>query len=63
MAIERGEQSAGRAAAARGQKQGSLLGSLKDALRAAGREFVVRERNWARSVARYRPVFERLAGR
>jgi len=38
MAIERGEQSAGRAAAARGQKQGSLLGSLKDALRAAGRE-------------------------
>lgn len=37
MAIERGEQSAGRAAA-RGQKQGSLLGSLKDALRAAGRE-------------------------
>ena len=37
MAIERGEQSAGRGAA-RGQKQGSLLGSLKDALRAAGRE-------------------------
>ena len=37
MAIERGEQSGGRAAA-RGQKQGSLLGSLKDALRAAGRE-------------------------
>ena len=27
-------------------------------LRAAGREFVERERNWAASVARYRPVFE-----
>jgi PEP-CTERM/exosortase A-associated glycosyltransferase len=32
------------------------------ALRAAGREFVERERNWPVSVARYRPVFERLAG-
>jgi phosphatidyl-myo-inositol dimannoside synthase len=31
-------------------------------LRAAGREFVERERNWATSVARYRPVFGRLAG-
>jgi PEP-CTERM/exosortase A-associated glycosyltransferase len=31
-------------------------------LRRAGREFVERERNWATSVARYRPVFERLAG-
>jgi phosphatidylinositol alpha-1,6-mannosyltransferase len=31
-------------------------------LRAAGREFVERQRNWAASVARYRPVFERLAG-
>jgi PEP-CTERM/exosortase A-associated glycosyltransferase len=30
-------------------------------LRKAGREFVERERNWAGSVARYRPVFERLA--
>ncbi|HMN38521.1 MAG TPA: FHA domain-containing protein [Hyphomicrobium sp.] len=38
MAIERGEQSAGRAPA-RSSKPGSgLLGSLKDALRAAGRE-------------------------
>ena len=31
------------------------------ALRRAGREFVKRERDWAASVARYRPVFERLA--
>jgi PEP-CTERM/exosortase A-associated glycosyltransferase len=31
------------------------------ALRAAGRSFVERERNWAASVARYRPVYERLA--
>jgi PEP-CTERM/exosortase A-associated glycosyltransferase len=31
-------------------------------LRRAGREFVERERNWATSVARYWPVFERLAG-
>ena len=31
------------------------------ALRAAGRAFVERERNWTRSVARYRPVFEALA--
>ncbi len=30
-------------------------------LRAAGRAFVERERNWARSVARYRPVYEALA--
>jgi PEP-CTERM/exosortase A-associated glycosyltransferase len=30
-------------------------------LRRAGREFVERERNWTTSVARYRPVFERLA--
>ena len=30
-------------------------------LRAAGREFVERERCWAASVARYRPVFARLA--
>jgi PEP-CTERM/exosortase A-associated glycosyltransferase len=30
-------------------------------LRRAGREFVERERNWAASVARYRPAFERLA--
>ncbi|MCU0924236.1 MAG: glycosyltransferase, exosortase A system-associated [Burkholderiaceae bacterium] len=30
-------------------------------LRRAGREFVVRERNWAMSVAHYGPVFERLA--
>ncbi|MBL8352958.1 MAG: glycosyltransferase, exosortase A system-associated [Burkholderiaceae bacterium] len=32
------------------------------ALRRAGREFVERERNWAASVARYAPVFERLVG-
>ena len=31
------------------------------ALRRAGREFVVRERHWAASVARYAPVFEQLA--
>jgi len=31
------------------------------ALRRAGREFVEKERHWAASVARYRPVFERLA--
>jgi PEP-CTERM/exosortase A-associated glycosyltransferase len=31
------------------------------ALKRAGREFVERERNWATSVARYRPVYERLA--
>ncbi|MCU0923544.1 MAG: glycosyltransferase, exosortase A system-associated [Burkholderiaceae bacterium] len=31
-------------------------------LRAAGREFVERERNWAASAARYRPVYERLVG-
>ncbi len=30
------------------------------ALRTAGRTFVERERNWAASVARYRPVFEGL---
>lgn len=30
------------------------------ALRAAGRAFVEQERNWAASVARYRPVFERI---
>lgn len=30
-------------------------------MRAAGREFVVRERNWGTSVARYRPVFDRFA--
>ncbi len=33
------------------------------ALRAPGREFVERERHWAASVARYRPVFGRLAAR
>jgi PEP-CTERM/exosortase A-associated glycosyltransferase len=32
-------------------------------LRAAGRNFVERERNWAASVARYRPVYERLTAR
>ena len=32
-------------------------------LRAQGRRFVEEERNWARSVARYVPVFERLAAR
>jgi PEP-CTERM/exosortase A-associated glycosyltransferase len=31
-------------------------------MRAQGRRFVEEERNWARSVARYAPVFERLAG-
>jgi PEP-CTERM/exosortase A-associated glycosyltransferase len=31
-------------------------------LRAAGRRFVEEERNWPRSVARYAPVFDRLAG-
>jgi len=32
-------------------------------LRAAGRAFVERERQWAASAQRYRPVFERLAAR
>jgi glycosyltransferase involved in cell wall biosynthesis len=32
------------------------------ALRAAGREFVERERNWAASVARYWPAYAALAG-
>ena len=32
------------------------------ALRAAGRRFVEAERNWAASVVRYQPVYERLAG-
>jgi glycosyltransferase involved in cell wall biosynthesis len=31
-------------------------------LRAQGRRFVEEERNWPRSVARYAPVFARLAG-
>lgn len=30
-------------------------------LRAAGRKFVETERNWAASVARYRPIYQRLA--
>lgn len=38
MAIERGNESAGHAAARAAGKGGSLLGSLKDALRAAGRD-------------------------
>ena len=33
------------------------------ALRGAGRRFVERERHWAGSVGRYRPVYERLASR
>ena len=33
------------------------------ALRAAGRAFVERERQWSASAQRYRPVFERLAAR
>jgi glycosyltransferase involved in cell wall biosynthesis len=31
-------------------------------IRAQGRRFVEEERNWPRSVARYQPVFDRLAG-
>jgi PEP-CTERM/exosortase A-associated glycosyltransferase len=31
-------------------------------MRAQGRRFVEQERNWAQSVARYAPVFDRLAG-
>ena len=31
-------------------------------MRALGRHFVEEERNWGRSVARYAPVFDRLAG-
>jgi glycosyltransferase involved in cell wall biosynthesis len=31
-------------------------------LRAAGRAFVERERNWTASAAHYAPVFQRLAG-
>ena len=40
----------------------SLLGMREKwpQLRRAGREFVERERNWAASVARYRPVYDRL---
>jgi PEP-CTERM/exosortase A-associated glycosyltransferase len=40
-----------------------LLARREDwpSLRRAGRLFVERERSWAASVARYRPVFERLA--
>ena len=40
----------------------SLLGMREKwpELRRAGREFVERERNWAASVARYRPVYDRL---
>jgi glycosyltransferase involved in cell wall biosynthesis len=46
----------------------TLLGLLSDpggwpSLRRAGREFVERERNWAGSVVRYRPVYEKLAVR
>lgn len=46
----------------------ALLGVLCEpqrwpSLRRAGREFVERERHWAGSVARYRPVYERLAAR
>ncbi|WP_026280832.1 MULTISPECIES: TIGR04063 family PEP-CTERM/XrtA system glycosyltransferase [unclassified Thioalkalivibrio] len=33
-----------------------------DAVRAAGRRFVERERTWARSVARYQAIYERLRG-
>ncbi|MGZ8287997.1 MAG: TIGR04063 family PEP-CTERM/XrtA system glycosyltransferase [Telluria sp.] len=33
------------------------------ALRAAGREFVEQERNWRASVARYQPVYRKLAGK
>jgi PEP-CTERM/exosortase A-associated glycosyltransferase len=31
-------------------------------IRAAGRQFVEQERNWRASVARYQPIYERLAG-
>jgi PEP-CTERM/exosortase A-associated glycosyltransferase len=46
----------------------TLLGLLSEperwpSLRRAGRTFVERERNWAASVARYRPVYEKLAVR
>ena len=34
-----------------------------DGLRDAGRSYVERERSWPASVARYRPVYERLVGR
>ncbi len=42
-----------------------LLGRRSEwpALRAAGRRFVERERNWRASAAHYRPVFERLSQR
>lgn len=33
------------------------------ALRAAGRKYVETERNWAVSVANYKPIFERLSGK
>jgi hypothetical protein len=32
-------------------------------LRAAARRFVETERNWARSVGRYRQVYQRVAGK
>lgn len=50
-------------AAALGQALDKLLGSTErwPELRAAGRRFVEAERHWARSVANYKPVFERLA--
>ena len=33
-----------------------------DVMRRAGREFVEHERSWEASVARYKPVYERLMG-
>jgi glycosyltransferase involved in cell wall biosynthesis len=44
------------------------VGALLDAqqqwphLRAAGRQYVETERNWPVSVARYQPIYHRLAG-
>lgn len=51
-------------AAALGAAVGELLSQPErwDAMRAAGRRFVEEERNWAASVARYVPIYERLAG-
>ena len=51
-------------AAALAAAVGELLSQPErwDEMHAAGRRFVEEERNWAASVARYVPIYERLAG-
>jgi glycosyltransferase involved in cell wall biosynthesis len=36
--------------------------NLRERLRVAGRRYIESERSWAASVARYAPIYERLAG-